>query len=167
LDLCSTSPEQTRAIGGALGGMLRGSEVVALSGQLGTGKTQLVKGLAVGLEVPEEEPVVSPTFVLVREYVGRLKLFHIDAYRLGGVDELLGIGLEEMRDQPGAVIAIEWADRVAEAIPPSAWRLELSHEPGSRRRIQIQAPEADCARELVRRLEGEVGGFSGLRQKNA
>jgi len=92
----SRSTAETFAFGQALGGLLQSGDFVALTGQLGAGKTHLVKGLAVGLGVPADEPVVSPTFVLVREYIGRLKLYHIDAYRLGGAAELFALGLEEM-----------------------------------------------------------------------
>ena len=77
--------------------------------------------------VPQDEPIVSPTFVLIREYVGRLKLYHIDAYRLSGSEELLALGLEEMFDEPDAVVAIEWADRVSEIVPDKAITVALSH----------------------------------------
>lgn len=136
-------PDQTRRIGRALGAVLKGGEFVALEGPLGAGKTQFVKGLATGLGVPEDEPVVSPTFVLVREYVGRLKLYHFDAYRLSGAAELLALGLEEMAADPQAVLAIEWADRTPAAIPGQACRVELTHAGADERRLRIQWDDAE------------------------
>jgi tRNA threonylcarbamoyladenosine biosynthesis protein TsaE len=121
------SPEATAALGRELGHRLRGGDLVALSGPLGAGKTQLVKGLAQGLDVPAEEIVVSPTFVLIREYRGRLLLRHVDAYRLRGAGELAALGWDELRSDPGGVVALEWADRVAELIGADAIRAELSY----------------------------------------
>ena len=126
----------------------RGETFVSV-GFSGAGKTQLIKGIGCGLGVPPEEPVVSPTFVLVREYVGRLKLYHLDAYRLSGAAELLALGLEEMVADAGAVVALEWADRVAEAIPADACRIELEHVGENVRRIHV-AWSADRLRELPR-----------------
>ena len=135
--LLSRGPEYTVAVGRIIGGLLIAGDVLALSGPLGAGKTHLVKGIAAGLGVPGDEPVVSPTFVLVREYAGRLKLFHVDAYRLAGVNELLSLGFEEMCAETGAAVAVEWADRVAGCIPAGAIRIEMSHEEPAVRRLCI------------------------------
>jgi len=180
-ELLSRSPDQTLALGRVMGELLRPGDFVALKGALGTGKTHLVKGLALGLGVPDEEPVISPTFVLVREYVGRLKLYHLDAYRLGRASELAGLGLEEMREQPEVVVALEWADRVPEAVPPDALEVWLYHlapagfpdsegvlageapsseltqgvrpeEQGQARLVRLVVPDAERAAELARRL---------------
>ena len=134
LERRSTSPRQTQALGRALGRILRSGDFLALTGPLGAGKTQFMKGVATGLGVPNEQPVVSPTFVLIREYVGRLKLYHIDAYRLAAADELLALGLDELMAEPGAAVALEWADRVAEAVPPRACRIDFEHA-GPRTRL--------------------------------
>jgi len=112
--------------------------MVALLGPLGAGKTQLVKGLAVGSGVPDDELVVSPTFVLVREYAGHLRLYHIDAYRLTGAEELTALGFDELRERPDAAIVIEWADRVLDAIPPEACWVELQHISPRRRHLHIR-----------------------------
>lgn len=152
--LRATSPAQTFAVGRGLGGLLRGGEFIALSGPLGAGKTQFVKGLAAGLGVPEDEPVVSPTFVLVREYAGEaLTLFHIDAYRLSSAEELLALGLEEMRS-PDSVVAVEWADRTPDAIPPDACRIELAHAGATERTIEIAW---DGAGDRLDQIESMVG----------
>jgi tRNA threonylcarbamoyladenosine biosynthesis protein TsaE len=150
IELRSESPQQTLLFGRALGETLHAGDVVAISGPLGAGKTQLVKGIAQGLGVAGDEPVVSPTFVLVREYRGRTKLYHLDAYRLSGANELLALGLEEMQQEPDAVIVIEWADRVPEAIPPEALRLE--HVSPTSRRVRVAVAERRRRRELTQRL---------------
>lgn len=152
IELLSSSPARTQAIGRALGGTLRGGDLIALNGPLGSGKTQLVKGLASGLEVPEDEPVVSPTFVLIREYVGRLKLYHLDAYRLHGAAELWALGLEEMCADRGGVVALEWADRVAQAVGPDAISIELEHVGGSERRLTVRLADQQRAAEFARLL---------------
>lgn len=133
-------PGRTFAFGRRLGQVLQAGDFVALTGPLGAGKTQLIKGLAAGLGVPGEQPVVSPTFVLVREYVGRLKLYHIDAYRLRAADELLALGLDEMLAEPGSVVAVEWADRVAGAVPAQAGWIDLEHAGRSLRRVRLRWP---------------------------
>jgi len=141
----SQSPRETLALGRALGEVLRGGDFLALAGPLGAGKTQLVKGIAAGLGVPENEPVVSPTFVLVREYQGRIKLYHIDAYRLHGSAELAALGLDEITAEPGAAIALEWADRVPEAVPAGACWIELEHLGPRRRRMSVRWDEGRLA----------------------
>ena len=119
--LTSDSPDRTRAIGRALGRAARPGTVLALIGELGAGKTQLAKGVAEGLEVATV--VNSPTFVLMNEHVGRLRLYHADAYRLSEPEEALDAGLIEDRQSDGVVV-IEWADRLTGWLP--AERLEIT-----------------------------------------
>lgn len=123
----SRSAADTLRIGEALGRVLRGSDFIALSGPLGAGKTAFVKGLARGLGVAENEPIVSPTFVLAREYIGRLRLYHLDAYRLTDETELLEIGFEELLAASEAVVALEWPERVERLIPANACRIEIDY----------------------------------------
>ncbi len=121
IELLSESPEQTRAWGAALAGCLAAGDVVALVGHLGAGKTQWVKGLAEGLGIDPAE-VHSPTFTLINEYeapAGRM-LYHVDAYRLTGPDELDALGFDEMVARGDGITAVEWADRVGDLIPPGA-----------------------------------------------
>lgn len=107
----SHSAAETEALGEAWGREARSGWVIGLSGDLGAGKTQLVKGLARGLGVAER--VHSPTFALVNEYLdGRLPLFHIDLYRLDTAEEIRSAGLEEFL-QPAGVTVVEWVDRWA------------------------------------------------------
>ncbi len=107
----SHSPADTEALGEKLGSAAQRGWVIALSGDLGAGKTQFVRGLARGLEIPAR--VHSPTFTLVNEYGGgRLKLFHLDLYRLETPQQILSAGIEEFL-QPDGVAVIEWAERLA------------------------------------------------------
>lgn len=125
MNLRSGGVDDTRNIGAALAPLLEGGDAVLLEGDLGAGKTALVQGIARGLGV--DEPVVSPTFMIVRPYEGRLPLAHVDVYRLDGLGDLYDIGFEEVLD-PGVVTVVEWGDRVAAALPPD--RLEVTIEPG-------------------------------------
>jgi tRNA threonylcarbamoyladenosine biosynthesis protein TsaE len=129
------SDEETRAFGEALGRRLGPGQVVCLIGPLGAGKTTLAQGIARGLEV--EDVVNSPTFTLVQEYAGRLRVYHLDVYRLSGPEEAADLALDEMLGASGVVI-IEWPERIAAALPPE--RLEVRLEPqGDARRITTTA----------------------------
>jgi tRNA threonylcarbamoyladenosine biosynthesis protein TsaE len=109
---CTTSsPEETEALGVQTGERVEAGTVIALSGELGCGKTVFSRGLARGLGV--DEPVTSPTFPIVQSYFGgRLTLHHIDVYRLGGSEEAVAFGIEEYLDDPDAVVVVEWAQRL-------------------------------------------------------
>jgi tRNA threonylcarbamoyladenosine biosynthesis protein TsaE len=109
------SEAETRAFGLSLAQSLMPGDVLALIGELGTGKTALTRAIAEGLGVDEQ--VTSPTFTLVKEYrTGRLPLFHFDVYRLADGQELMDTGADEYFDA-GGVCVIEWADRIAEILP--------------------------------------------------
>ena len=146
------SARGTFGFGRALGSLLRTGDFLALSGPLGAGKTHLIKGVAAGLGVPDDEPVVSPTFVLMREYIGRLKLYHLDAYRLSGSEDLFALGLAEVASESAAVVALEWADRTPEAIPDSACRIDIEHAGPTRRRLRVQWTAFDRLSELEAHL---------------
>ena len=116
-------PKETRAIGRELSLALPENSVIGLSGDLGAGKTEFVKGMAEGLGATD--PVTSPTFTLVHEYrSGRLPLFHMDFYRLETEKELDEIGFDDYLREPG-ICAIEWADRFPDRIPRDAIRVEI------------------------------------------
>jgi len=129
------SRAETEALGEHLGRAARAGDVLALWGELGAGKTTLVRGIARGLGIAAAE-VTSPTFVIVHEHEGRLPLFHVDLYRLGPGD-LGSTGWDE-GIATGAVTAIEWPDRLGDALP--AERLDLRLEPTGthERRIAIE-----------------------------
>lgn len=105
--------EETYSIGVSLGSQLNGKTIITLKGDLGSGKTSFVQGLAKGFSVPDDFYVTSPTYNIINEYPGRLTLYHIDLYRISDPDELYDIGFEEIIDDE-AVIAIEWPDRLPE-----------------------------------------------------
>jgi len=124
LEFISRSESQTQALGRAVGLASRAGDVVGLVGELGAGKTRLIKGVAAGLGVSNGQEVRSPTFVLIREHAGRLRLFHVDAYRLHGAWELNSLGFEEILSQGGLTV-VEWADQVADGLPVDRLTLHL------------------------------------------
>ena len=108
----SRSPNDTRRFGLLLGKLLPPGLIVALNGELGSGKTQLVRAICEGLGIDTEQ-VNSPTFVLMQAYPdGRLPVFHFDTYRLGDPDEFLAIGAEDYLHDENALCLIEWAEKV-------------------------------------------------------
>jgi tRNA threonylcarbamoyladenosine biosynthesis protein TsaE len=133
------SPAETAAVGEALGRALSAGACITLTGPLGAGKTQFVRGLALGLGC-EADMVSSPTYVLTQHYPGPVDLFHLDVYRLGDpVEEFLGLGCEEMLEQ--GVVAIEWAERAEPALPKHRWAVRFEITGETTRRITIQAPD--------------------------
>ena len=119
------SEEDTRSLGLEIADALEPGDVVALTGDRGTGKTALTKYIAEGLGVKEE--ISSPTFTIIKEYKsGRLPLYHFDVYRLGSGDELLDTGAEELLDGDGACV-IEWADIVADVLPADSLIVSLNY----------------------------------------
>lgn len=146
----SQSDEETQSFGQRLAKELKAGDVVLLVGDLGTGKTTFVKGVARGLRMKADE-VSSPTFVLMNIYDGRLPLFHFDLYRLEPGDELNRLGFEEFLYGEGVAL-IEWADRMGAWTPPEYLRLELKHDKDDRRRVCVKARGARY-QELLAKLE--------------
>lgn len=129
------SEAETEALAEALASRFRGGEVVLLSGDLGSGKTAFVRGLARGLGADPAE-VASPTFVLLTSYRGRLLLHHADLYRLAGNGDEAELGLEEL---PGSgVLAIEWAERLRRVPWPGALRVLLEHAGEDLRHVRME-----------------------------
>ncbi|HZD80792.1 MAG TPA: tRNA (adenosine(37)-N6)-threonylcarbamoyltransferase complex ATPase subunit type 1 TsaE [Actinomycetota bacterium] len=157
IELTSFTPEDTRTIGGALGQVLGPGDAVALTGELGAGKTTLVQGVAAA--VGFTGPVVSPTFTLVREYQGRpLRIFHVDVYRLERVQDVLDLGLDEMADQ-GGVLLVEWGDAVEGLLPGDHLLVELwVPGPDEQRRISL-APTGASWQARWASLEAALGGW--------
>ena len=141
----SPSPAATRTIGARLGAVAEPGDVIALVGPLGAGKTELARGIARGLAV--EEPVSSPSFVLVAEHAGRLPLFHVDCYRLAGAEDALAAGILDDRAAEGVTV-IEWADRLGEALPPGRLEIAIDGVGGSPRTLLLRATDARHARLL-------------------
>jgi tRNA threonylcarbamoyladenosine biosynthesis protein TsaE len=113
IEIITHSPEETKALGQKIGRQLEPGAVIALTGELGSGKTVFVQGLAAGLDVPADYYITSPTFTFVNEYPGRHPFYHVDLFRIENRDDLDEIGLLEMLHGEG-ITAIEWADRLQE-----------------------------------------------------
>lgn len=137
-EFVSSSPEETFIYGHQLGSRLEGGEILLLSGPLGAGKTMFVKGICAALGIEEDE-VTSPSFTLVNPYTGRLRLYHIDLYRLDeGAGAAHAVDLDELLSDERAVIVIEWAERMGNYhLPPNVWRISLEGDGASPRTIRI------------------------------
>jgi tRNA threonylcarbamoyladenosine biosynthesis protein TsaE len=143
----------TEALGRRLGALLFPGAVVALVGPLGAGKTQLVRAIALGLGLPDGRAVSSPTFVLLHEYAARLPVYHFDAYRLRGAADFDDLAAQEYLEGDG-VCLVEWADRVAAALPEQRLHIELTITGASTRRVSVEGRGARYEA-IVRTLAGE------------
>jgi tRNA threonylcarbamoyladenosine biosynthesis protein TsaE len=128
----------TIALGRRLGQALFPGAVVALIGPLGAGKTHLVRAIAEGLDIADSRTVSSPTFVLIQEYCARLPVYHFDVYRLPGAKEFAELGVHEYFQSAG-VSLVEWADRVAAALPADQLRITLEVTGETSRRFVLEA----------------------------
>ncbi len=147
-ELRSASPGDTRALAQRLGALCRGGEAILLFGDLGTGKTCFVQGLAAGLGVPDAFRVTSPTFTLHAEYPGRLVLNHLDLYRLGDAAAAEHLGLGDMLGDGGAVTAVEWPEAIAGDAGAERLEIRLEHAGETERLIRAAAFGARHARLL-------------------
>ena len=143
------SVEETQQIGEQVGGLLRAGDVVALHGELGSGKTTFVQGLARGLQ-RDPETIKSPTFVLMREYPGPVPLMHIDGYRLEGPSAAAWLDVE-LIFAPQKITVIEWADRFSSVLPDQYLEVRLSHVSAHRRRMILRAV-GERARAIIEQL---------------
>ncbi len=141
----SRSPAATRALGARVGTAARPGDVIALSGPLGAGKTELARGIARGLGVVE--PIASPTFILIAEHAGRVPLFHVDCYRLGGAEDALAAGILDDRAAEGVTV-IEWAERLGAALPPGRLDVAIDGAGDAPRALVMRATDARHARLL-------------------
>ncbi len=132
----SESDEETIHLGRIMGSLLREGDVVALVGELGSGKTWFTKGIARGIGVPKGVVVTSPSFALVNEYAGTLTLYHMDVYRLENEGEFISAGLEEYLYGQGIAV-MEWADRWPEILPDHRIKVEFAIVDDHRRRITL------------------------------
>lgn len=146
---------EMRRLGLALGAALGSGRTVALSGDLGTGKTFLIQAICTGLGV--EDPVTSPTFALVHRYAGRLPVHHIDLYRLGTPTQADEIGLEEIFDGEGVAL-VEWADRAPGRLPETRIDIVIAWAGPETRDITIAFRGRTSWDDLRRTVEGALGG---------
>ena len=133
------SPEETQILGEQLGKTLKPGDVIALTGDLGTGKTCLTQGIARGVGIAPDEIVCSPSYILINEYNGTVPIYHIDLYRLENQMEIADLGLIEYVESDGICI-IEWAERMENALPKDCVKINITWEDENIRQITIQRP---------------------------
>jgi tRNA threonylcarbamoyladenosine biosynthesis protein TsaE len=138
-EIYSQSPAATLTLGKKIGSNLTDGSIIAMSGELGCGKTLLTRGICEGLGVPPRH-VSSPTFVLVNEYKGRLPVFHMDLYRLGDINDGFEIGIMDYfaRAEAG-VMLIEWAEKMISLLPQDMLRIEFEILGDKKRRIKFNS----------------------------
>jgi tRNA threonylcarbamoyladenosine biosynthesis protein TsaE len=150
-------PAATRALGAALARVARPGDLISLIGELGSGKTQFAKGFGAGLGVTGT--IVSPSFVLMAEYRGRLPMFHIDLYRLADAAEALAGGLIDERQGEGVTL-VEWAERLADAMPDERLEVLIEGTGDDPRTILLRAGSDDYRR-YVDAAPGAASGAGG------
>ena len=158
LEFISRSPEQTQRIGARLGTFLKGGEVIALVGDLGTGKTHLAQGIGMGWGA--QHPLTSPTFILVRRHSrpqDPIYLYHVDLYRIAGDLEIDTLGLDDVMGETHAICLIEWADRAKDFFPDDALWIELYWVDDLRRSLIFRATGPQHAA-LLNQLRKEIVG---------
>lgn len=151
IDLVTRAPDETRKAAAALAELLAPGDVVSLTGELGAGKTAFVQGAAKALGV--DGPVVSPTFVLVREYRGEMPIYHIDVYRLERLQEVHDLGFEDFLG-PGGLVFVEWGDAIEALLPDSHLRIELRTEDDDETRLIRVSARGPLWAARWERLEG-------------
>lgn len=148
-EFVSRSAEETQRLGETLGRLLAPSDVVGLIGELGSGKTTFIQGMAKGLGI-DPAAVRSPTFVLLREYPGPVPLIHVDSYRLQGAPSAVWLDVEWLFD-PKKITVIEWADRITDSLPEEHLELCFAHKTTNQRSIGA-VPHGSRATQLVDQL---------------
>ena len=148
------SEAETDRLGRAMAAVVEPNTVIGLIGPLGAGKTRLVRAIASALGV-SPAAVSSPTFVLIHEYEGRLPVYHFDAYRLVGPEQFEALGVLEYWHR-GGLCLVEWADRVLELLPDSAWRLTIEVTGHESRRALFASPKNP---QIRRALTGDNRGL--------
>jgi len=135
--MLTKSPEETIKFGQRLGAFLKRGDIIGLVGDLGSGKTTLTKGIAKGLNIKNTKYINSPSFVIVKEYEGRIPLYHFDIYRLNSVTALIDIGYEEYFYSNGVVV-IEWAKKIKDILPKEHLIIELNIADAGAREILLK-----------------------------
>lgn len=154
MKLTTHSLDETLSLGNNIGQMLNTGTIIALTGDLGSGKTSFVQGLAKGLDVSERYYITSPTFTLINEYPGRYRLFHIDLYRIEDPLELDELGFYEIIDS-NSVTAIEWADKLLNEFTSGYLNIKFKILDDQSRRINITAYGQENIN-LIKKLELKI-----------
>lgn len=156
INIKTLSADETQKLGQKIGTLIKQPLIIALRGDLGSGKTAFVQGLAKGLEVPDGYYITSPTFTLINEYPGRLSLVHVDLYRLESIDDLEDLGLDELL-YGQAVIAVEWADKLTGRQPAEQLQVTMKIIDDDCRKLTLDATGHDEVN-LIRALEDALSG---------
>ncbi len=137
MEKISRSPEETIAAARDFSKKIKPGTVVALSGDLGSGKTTFIKGLALGFGMKDGAKITSPTFALMHIYPSKPKVYHFDLYRLDSVKEVADMGFEEYISEPDVVSCVEWAEKAGELIPKDAVKINFTVLSSNERKIQF------------------------------
>lgn len=138
MEVITDSAVATQKLGQQLAQRLKGGETIGLIGELGSGKTTFVQGLAKGLGIKKR--IISPTFVFIRPHSLPAKqgvLYHVDLYRIGGSDEVRGLGLEEIWSEPRNIVVIEWAEKIKKILPEKTIKAFFEYLGKNKRRIKV------------------------------
>lgn len=154
----SKNLEDTIAFGKKLGAALKAGEVIALSGELGAGKTTLVQAMATGLGIPADIVVCSPSYTLVNEYDGRIPLFHFDLYRLEDATDINDLGFEEYLEGEG-VSVIEWADIAPELLPAEHLKIGIEIINEDERNIAVSG-KGEKYKRVISRISSKLEGIA-------
>ncbi len=160
----SQRTSETVRIGKSMGHLLLPGDVIALAGELGSGKTQLVKGLATGAGLGKPEDISSPSFTLINEYAGKVCFYHIDLYRLGSEKEVEDLGLDDYFQGRG-ITAIEWADRIPSLLPREILWINMGYIGKDTRSIEMIG-RGNRYLNLVDRIQSHVFGVGSLEKRS-
>jgi tRNA threonylcarbamoyladenosine biosynthesis protein TsaE len=149
LEFTTQSGADTIEVGRKLAGLLKPPQLILLQGELGTGKTTLVKGIAQALDAADPDEVTSPTFTLVHEYEGTrdgspVKLFHLDVYRLEGERQLESLGLDDLLTQD-ALVMVEWGEKFKSIVKRATGEITITSEGGDARKIRVLLKDAPAS----------------------
>jgi tRNA threonylcarbamoyladenosine biosynthesis protein TsaE len=155
-----TSPNEhcSLMLGARIGQQAEAGDVLALWGELGSGKTLFARGIAQGMGVPQQVPVTSPTFTIINEYEGRLRLYHLDLYRLTTIEELETLPWREVIYGTGVAV-IEWPDRMGRLLPENRWDITIEFLDEDRRVISLAA-HGDSQETRLARLAPELSAIT-------
>lgn len=160
MEITSHSPQQTQRIGSQLGELAQAGDVFLLVGELGVGKTCLAQGIAWGLGI--DDYATSPSFVLIREYQGRLPLYHIDFYRLDSLKEVIELGLEDYLYGSGLCV-VEWAEKGLDVLPEEHLLIRIEYLSENERKLYLKPSSrgfGERYREMLSQLSQKVAGWS-------
>ena len=156
-EILSHSPGETRKIGSIFGELAQPGDVLLLEGKLGAGKTCLTQGIALGLGI--EDYVLSPTFVIMREFYGRLPLYHVDLYRLDNIDESLDLGLDDYLYVDGLCV-LEWAEKALSILPRKYLMVRIDYLSDTERTFKLE-PQGKRYEELAEQVRKAAAALTG------